>query len=228
MAKKSKKATPEEEARPAAGPHQVRSSLHTYDELSTANHVVHWLFHLLVCYLSLVQAYTFVVDLTEVYQRDVEGQKKGVSRFGLRRILNFISHFIDEWLWQGGDLLDLVLIVVSVWTWWCAEQKYSLQEYLQGQAVLHEDYHKFDNGFIGLARATDALRQFTGFLVLLCWIWLAKIMRRLGSVGDIVFAILATVTAKEVMTFGGLFMCVLIGYWQSLYCIFGPRAGTGH
>lgn len=201
------------------------------EDSSTGDRVLWWLFRVIVCYLLLLQLYQFIVDLTEAVQRESERKKQRAAgragrvlqQLGPQRILHFLHRFLDEWLWQGGDIVDLILLAMAVWTWWCRDLQFELQQYLGGVGLLQPGYKEFDRSFILLARATDSFRYFTGGLILLSWIWFAKIMRRLGSVGDIVFAILATITAREVLTFGVLFTAILLGYWQALYCIFGPR-----
>eukprot|EP00756_Hemistasia_phaeocysticola_P006003 Hpha_TRINITY_DN13614_c1_g1::TRINITY_DN13614_c1_g1_i1::g.122543::m.122543 len=193
--------------------------MHTFGDLSIAERFMWGTFCATICIFAIIEIHDVVDELSTASEGQRKAKKGGKCGNALRATLDFCR----SWPLRDGNIVDLSVIALGVTVWVYFFMLLDRAETLKNELNVGEEHAKFHDIFVELCRLTDRVRYGLGLIVLLGLFSTTKFLRRLSSVGDVVHAILATFTTREVFTLCCLFALYLFAYWISLYTMFGNK-----
>eukprot|EP00756_Hemistasia_phaeocysticola_P024478 Hpha_TRINITY_DN15950_c1_g3::TRINITY_DN15950_c1_g3_i1::g.70687::m.70687 len=147
-------------------------------------------------------------------------------------VMRGIFRFLWTWAEQEGNVITAVTIVLGILTF------ISLGDLQDRAAALSKVQSltctdvsgagNFDDTWIEVARLSSRIQISLGLTMLLSFFATTKYLRRLGSIGDVVHAVLVTFSAREVLTLMLLFVIYLIAFWLTLFTVFGYEVSEFH
>eukprot|EP01062_Namystynia_karyoxenos_P049328 TRINITY_DN3775_c0_g1_i1.p1 TRINITY_DN3775_c0_g1~~TRINITY_DN3775_c0_g1_i1.p1 ORF type:complete len:1884 (+),score=349.33 TRINITY_DN3775_c0_g1_i1:70-5721(+) len=198
--------------------------LHTEKDYPNGIQMVYYLWKMLVVYFIVVELHGLFGEMQRArYKLQRQGGRlRECTIEWWRRFPVFIVDFLWGYLFDSGNIIDVINIALALGAWHELSLIDSLASDLSAiQDLLDPNLHAWYPAFVDLARSTARARSLFGVMALLGWISTTKFLRRLSWVGNIVYAITATFAAREVLAFLALLLVYLMGFWLCLYSAFG-------